>query len=336
MSAKNTIPRSYAFRLHSRARDSRGVALIMSLGMLVLFAALGIAYVGAMKQAHDNAAFSLNQQRMRNAARSGVEAALAKLEKSIQADETITLDLLDTISTQLPLPVYVEAKKELVVSDTKSLVCTVQVADESARVNLNHAPRGVLHAILNFSAEEREKSRKIVSRLPRPDEIAQGVAPDGERRWLLSPDDLVSRDLVDRADWANRIDATLLTVHTVLDHADPEAYINLNSASAPVLAAVLDVPLEIAEAATQGRPFASIDAVAAAVGKGPSAFGITAPMETPAAMPRELALTSRCFRITSEVSMETSSGPELTDRVEAVVIFDADNRPVVRYWNENK
>jgi hypothetical protein len=90
----------------------------------------------------------------------------------------------------------------------------------------------------------------------------------------------------------------------------------------------------------QEKPFTTAEEVAAAAGKDVSSFNYAAPADAPGSLPKELALSSRTYRIVSEgvVKLVDDEGREAQARggattVEAVVLFDAAGKPRIQYWN---
>ncbi len=182
-------------------------------------------------------------------------------------------------------------------------------------------------------------ARKITQHLPKPGEDAE------PGQWFLHISDLVDAGLLTEEQFA-RVDASLVTARNVSSHARPEAYINVNSAPAPVMAAMLDLPDDQAAAVVGQRPFNSLEELAAAAEKAPGTFNIKPdPAAGEAQLPEALAFHSRCFRIRSEGvysllltsdADETREHGRVTAQLEAIVEFSPDGRTCqILYWNTN-
>jgi type II secretory pathway component PulK len=192
------------------------------------------------------------------------------------------------------------------------------VADESARVNINYAPPLVLRAM---GLSEATVDALVAYRR------------NGARQ-LASVDALLTRELID-AQGYDRIDTNLLTVYSVSDRRQPHSYINVNSASPRVLSAIFAINLDEARALAGKRPFRDWRDVLQKVGREPTSFNVEVPQFAPRDMPRALALSSRCFRLRSEVvlDMPGQDGRSARAGVEAVVYFHEDGSHAIRYWS---
>jgi hypothetical protein len=190
------------------------------------------------------------------------------------------------------------------------------------------APRGVLEQILHV---DRAVARTITSEFPR-----SGEGTLARYGWFTNASELVSRGYLTQEAF-DALDTSLLTVYTGDDVANPVGYINLNTAPAEVVAAVLNVPLDRAQSIAQGPPLMTLAQLSSAAGQDASAFNlIPEPNASMEALPKELLAESRTFRIVSEArvanqSGETKSTPE--SRVEAVVHFPSSGPPQIRYWS---
>ena len=228
---------------------------------------------------------------------------------------------------KVELPVYKIDRanlKTVAVSTTLKAGVQVQFENESAKINLNHAPPRVLQSVL---AVDGETARRIRASLP-----VEGAAPSAAA-WMVSTDELVTRGLITPEVYA-KVSKDLLSVDNVADHQNPEGYLNINAASADTLAAVFDITKAAAEDLAKKRPFASYADAVAATGKDPSAFNL-APAPDGSA-PKELSLQSRCFRIVSRAKLDVpgSASRSVEARAEAVVVFAKDGTPCVTSWSE--
>lgn len=314
----------------ARGRDEQGVALITALALLVIFSLMGAAYLGYMLNDRSAVAADINRGRVQQAAEAGIYAAIGNLQKQIASGGT------PPTSLELSFPAYFANLEtgddpldiraaSLEPRDDIELTAAVTISDENARININFAPRGMLERILNI---DRATARRITSDLPR-----SGESADASKRWFTSVDDLVTRGYLTPQAF-NQLDKNLLTVYTGDDLTTPRHYINLNTAPAPVVAAVLNVPDDRALAIAQGPPLNTIQDLASAAGQDPSAFN-TVPEAgaSPAALPSELTLQSRTFRLVSKAALLKQGRQTVTERIEAVVHIPNEGRPEIRYWS---
>ena len=308
-----------------------GVALLTALGLLFIFSMLGVAYVGYSTNTLDRSQYDARLVRSRHVARGGIEAAIGKIQSVLPSG-----NVADVLSApfEYESPLYQfdrEAPEKFSPATERRWVTKVTVTDESGKVNLNCAPPRVLQAILGVDGDT---ARKIRSSLPLP----EGAAAAAGQSWLTSMDDLVTRGLMSPAAY-DAVPKHLVTVYTVADPARPVEFLNVNAAPPRVLAAILDVTFEAAQQAAQKRPFSSLADLSAAAGKDPMTFNIKPASDAPGALPRELSLRSRCFRIESqaELMVRMADGSEestLGSRAEAVVVFGEGGAVQITYSSE--
>jgi len=302
-------------------RDSAGMALLTALGLLIFFVVIGTAMVQYMKIEHDVAKLETESARARLLARAGVEATVGELESALKQG-TIS-EFLQKEHT-FEFPSYVVAAPGT--ADAQALAqdenyrgrATVVVMDECAKINLNYAPTAVLMRALNISGE---KARKIRQSLP----VAGQSSSD--RRWFANVDELATRGFLTKKEWAS-VNKDILTVDSVQDPAKPIGFVNVNTASAEALQAVLGVTPEEAQSIIAARPLSNVGQLSAAAGKDPAAFVVKPEPEEPNALPQELAFTSSCYRIVSNgaVIRTTEPGQEetrTTKSIETVVVVGA-------------
>ncbi len=314
-------------------RDS-GVALLTAIGFLFIFSMLGMAYIGYAMTIFDGAQYDTRQIRVRNMAEGGVQAAIGALQKDLaegRASGATTKYEFVNDFYQLDR----SAAEKMSASTDRRWVTNVAVTDESGKLNLNFAPTRVLQAVLGIDGDT---ARKIRSALPVQEPGAAPSADAASRHWLLSLDDLVSRGILSPAAYT-ALPKNLVTVHSVVDPANPVEFLNVNVAPPEVLAAVLDVTVEAANQAIQKRPFASPAALVAAVGKGADSFNMKPAPDAPGALPRELSLRSKCFRIESTAGLMLKKIDGSEERVaqsyaEAVVVLDDDGSAKITFWRE--
>lgn len=300
-------------------KNSRGVALFTALALLALFVLLGAVYMQYMTLEYDGAKLSTWDLHARTAARAGVSAAAGELVATLNAGDA-----------QAPggpkvyeFPLYKAAGgTELDSATGRFCRTTVSVVDECAKLNVNHAPVNALRLALDIPPD---LARAIRQSMP-----AEGAAPSAQHRWMVSLDELVTRPGLLGADDFAKLDKSLLTVQSVADPAEPGAHVNVNTAPAKVLEAVLDISPETAQhlvAARQERPFQSVEELASAAGKTPDFFNVRPP--------QELAFESNCYRIVcdAEVVSTMEGAPErVLDRAHLeAVIYLGGSGPVIKY-----
>lgn len=312
----------------ARRQDEQGVALITALAMLVLFSLLGSAYLGYMLSDRSGVTNALRQAQARQAAEAGIYAAIGDIQRAMHSDGEIPS------ARDYAFPVYqatmedsndAPAQATFAVQPDRELPVTVSIADENARININLATRGMLERILDV---DRATARRITSELPRA-----GDPGDPSKRWFTSVEELVSRGYMSQAAY-DAIDTSHITVYTGEDFGTPLHYINLNTASPAVIAAVLNISDERAAAIAQARPpLSSLADLASAAGQDPAAFNTvpdpTAPQHV---LPSELTTQSHTFRVVSTARFTNGGRDTASAQIEAVVLFRQDGRHEIRHW----
>ncbi len=285
------------------------MALVAAIGLLVVFAMLGTAYIGYMTLEYDEAGIQLHEVRARTLAEAGVYAAIGEAQAAIARGEV----------PKGEYPIALSAyRQEATGQGAYPQTVRVAVSDESARVNLNYAPVSLLRA-MGLS----ENAAKAV----------EDYRASGKR--LASLDALRSEGLVD-AQTMQALKRDLFTVYTGSDPRQPHSYLNLNTAPDAVLASVFGISAEEAAALAAKRPFASWADAVQKVGREPATFNVAAPQYASRDMPAALALTSRCFRFVSlvEMDMPGGTGRPVHAGVEAVVALLENGTYTIRYWRE--
>jgi DNA uptake protein ComE-like DNA-binding protein len=314
-------------------RGERGTALVFAVALLFVFSLFGAAYMKFAFLELEESNFDLSRLRAEQAAEAGVQAALGHLRA---AEASGQLDQLLGIENLYDFPVYKQTAPPapgaapaglpetlgVAAVDNRAARAAVTIADESARVNLNHAPASVLQGVLGVDGAT---ARAITASLPR------GEAGEGE--WLLGLEDLVARGLLTQEQLA-QVKPELVTTLSVTDHAQPGFSFNINGAAPEVLAAVLNMPLNEAESLARRGPFKSMEQLVEASGRQPETFNVA----TGAEGGSMLAFAPGCFRISSTgtYSHLTQAGGDalrMTSRVEAVVRRDATGGYEVVYWH---
>ena len=306
-------------RRHAVAhRRGSGFALVGAIAMLALFVMLGTAYVKYMMIELDDTRIDVDASRAQHLASGCIYAAIGEIEAAIDSG------LVPKRSYTIKASAYRYEGGERAVYEQE---IHVTLSDESARIDLNHAPPEVLVAL----GMDREAVERLGRAIPTP----SGLRSES-RRWLTSVDDLLTRGIVNRRQFG-AIQSDQLTTYTVEDHSKPAAFLNLNTAEAGALAAILgiDDSDEIRQLMAK-RPFESWQDAVTKSGREQSTFNLKSPRYASRETPREVAFSSRCFRLHSEVRVSFTGmarRPSVA-AVEAVVLFKNDGSYSIRYWNE--
>ncbi len=322
-----TKPIAMQHDILNNTRASRsGVALLTALSLLALFIALGTVYLRYADLETGQADFDMRKARVRHAAANGIQAAIAE----IQAAGATGRDALQQ-NYDFEFPVYGKDQHAALgfsPKDTRRALARVTVIDESGKINLAHAPARLLKKIFGINGA---KARAIVQTRPAPALTDDDM--NGQRGWPFSVDSMVASELIDRA-MAEAVDESMLTFHSVWDHAKPAAYWNINAAAVQAIEAALGVSSEVASAVAAAKPFSSVEQVAAAAGK--KVNRLLLPAEA-------ISFTSRCFRIRCAASyaniITDSAGVKKPHRVsnynvEAVIVLDSTDEVRIGLWNE--
>lgn len=289
------------------------MALIAAIAFLMIFMLLGTAYVRYMTIEFDDARNYVYDLRARHLANGGVQAGIGEIQAAL-ASESIPSPHYD-----VELAAFRQEKQG---SGDYPQTIAVHIQDEAARVNLNYAPAPLLEA-LGLDANTIQALNDYRTSPGNP--------------LLPSVDALRTNNLID-AQKFQALDKRLFTVYTAEDTRQPHSYINLNAAPPPVLAAVFGIDLEEARTLAGKRPFKSWADVLQKVGRDPTTFNVPVPRYAPRDMPRELALSSNCYRLAGLVdfSMPGGGGRAVRAATEAVVLFHDDGTYTIRYWNERR
>lgn len=289
-----------------------GVALITALSILALFSLLGSAYLGYMLAETNERTYDLRMVRGQEYARAGLWAAVGELEGIVGSGGVVPAEL------DFEFPVYVGGDDGVLAHERYFGVAHVRILDECSKVNVNHASIAILRG-LGF---DDETARAIVT--------SRSSRQSGG--WFSSLDELVDRGLV-AEDLLEKVGRDLLTVHSVADHGNARGFVNVNSASGPVLSAVLGLDPKASQEIIKARPLSSL------VDLRRAAQGAAAAPTTLQALPKEASFTSRAYRLvsTGSLSWRAEDGRELDSfgsEVEGVVVFSAEGGVKVTFWNE--
>lgn len=318
-----------------RVANNRGSALVLALAVLGVIVTFGFAMYRFTILERDALTGEINADRARWDAKSGVEHAIGELQAALASGQVDAL--LNTPLEPVSIGVYHLANARLgadsappVPDDRYESTAAVTIGDECARMNVNLAPPAVLISILHIDGE---KARQVREKLPRLDGLAANNAEEG-RRWLSSVDELSGLQVLP-PDALTPERMNDLTVFSALDMQNAAGYVNLNTASSAVIEAALGVTPDVAAKVIAARPLKSLDDLVAATGKDPNGFNFKPAPDNPGGLPRELAFTSRCFRIASTATLtRKATGETKKARVEAVVQFPEGAAPRIVYWNE--
>jgi len=300
---------------HTRfAKRNQGVALVTALGLLLLFAMLGTAYVRYMSIEMDDARYGLLNVRAEQLSEAAIMAAIGEIETALNNNQ------IPASEYDLTLPLYYHKQDGAQPIDQ---TITVLVKDESSRININHATPKMLTAL----GIKPEVAQQISQSLPNQNSGA-------DAKWFNSVDELRTRGFLNGPEY-NALTHDLLTVYST-DHDSPENYINLNTATATVLGWLFNVEAEEAKIVASKRPFTSWEDVLTKVGREPSTFNVGDIPYGSREKPKGLAFQSRCFRLVSDglikdVPGTTSNG--LHCGTEAILLIDEKNNGSLRFWN---
>ena len=302
----NTLP---------KRTDNRGVALLTALGLLLIFAMLGTTYVGYMSIEVAETRYDMHDARSKQLSAAGIQAAIGEIQNALANSNT------PTGTYEFELAVYrTEGGERIAHPQTVK----VKIADESRLINLNHAPSSLLIAV----GMDENHVAALKNSLP---------GSGASNRWLSSVDELRTRDnLMDGREF-NALNKNSFTVFTAANADRPEGYMNLNTVSPVTLAAIFAIDVPEAEALAAKRPFNNWEGLVAAIGREPATFNVSNREYASRSMPPEFAFSSRCYRLVSEVTMVVTPGTTrngLHRAVEAVVLFDDDGTPSIRFWTE--
>ncbi|MFO7976063.1 MAG: type II secretion system protein GspK [Candidatus Hydrogenedentota bacterium] len=300
----------------------RGAALLFALGMLGIFAALGTAYVTYMALEQQRSYDYVSEVRARQLAERGIWATVGDIQTALAKGEMPVVGIREEELFPVYRGVSNNVPEEWQRRDGRVVV---SVEDESAKLNINHAPTRVLQAMLGIDGR---KARAIRRRLPRP-----GEAPTKNQSWFTSVDGLVARGFLTREALNELEPQSLLTAHSVADNRNPQGFINVNTAPKEVLAAVFDA--EVAERIVTARaqePVEDFAGLLEATEADPATFNLSVPADGTA--PPEIAFESRSFRIVCEAKARKAGDVRAGCRVEAVVVLSDTGNAEITYWRE--
>ncbi len=245
--------------------SNKGVALIIAISLLGVFALLGMYYVRDSETELRRTTLLLDEIRVREYAKTGIDSALVELEKAWRTD-TIQ-ELLDKCPIEFTHPYYKQVYKGdgtfvLEPSDTVSVKTKVWITDESGKININCSSASILQKILNINGE---LARKIVSNLP------NSGMPSSSNKWFY-----LAEELYDGFVPGNFNDQILNSVSTwnAGNPNNPVPYLNINKASNEVLMALFNINSDEAQKIINARPIKTMGDLVAILEKSPTGFNV--------------------------------------------------------------
>jgi len=292
---------------HSRYRKS-GVALMAAVALLAIFSMLGVSYLRFMSIENERSRWQGRIVRADTLADDYLRVAIHELNTLVANGGPIP----DTLEFP-PVPVFVggrDGPDSLVDSESLRGEIRVTIADEAARLDINRVSSAMIEAATGLSAEKAERIFES-TRAP----IGQDT--ESVRLPVRTLEELTTRGLLDEAE-VMALPREHLTVFS-----GPGPFLNANTMPIELLAAVLGLDGDAAEAIAAARPFESREALRDALGPD-------------AGLPPALGVDSRCYRLICEVTLTQPTGDEAwrpvrTHRLEAVVALQSDG-PRALYW----
>ncbi len=247
--------------------DNKGVALIIAISLLGVFALLGMYYVRDGETEIKRTALLLDEMRVREYAKTGVSSALVELEKAWKSDTT--QDLLEKCPLEFSYPYYKQVHKSdrslsLEPSDTMDVRVKVWITDESGKINLNCTPASVLQKVLNINGET---ARRIVSNLPNP-----GFS-SSSGKWFYLVEELYGPNGMIQ----EKIDKKILNFVSTWNAGNPNTpipYLNVNKTSVEILMALFNISSEEAQKVIDSRPLKSMNDIVKLLEKSPMGFNV--------------------------------------------------------------
>lgn len=247
--------------------NTKGVALMIAISMLGIFALLGMYYIRDAETELRRTVLLLDEMRVREYAKTGISSALVELEKAWRKD-TIQ-ELLDKCPLEFTYPYYKQEYKgdgtfALVPSDTMSVKVKVWITDESGKINLNCSPASVLQKILNINGE---MARRIVSNLP------NSGMPSSSGRWFYLLEELYGPSGVIQGEF-NEQGMNFVSTWNAGNPNNPIPYLNINKAPVEVLMALFNISSDEAQKIIDARPIKSMNDLITMLGKPTTGYNI--------------------------------------------------------------
>ncbi len=245
--------------------SNKGVALIIAISLLGVFALLGMYYVRDSETELRRTALLLDEMRVREYAKTGINSALIELEKAWRADAI--QELLDKCPIEFTYPYYKQVYKKdgtfsLEPSDTISVKTKVWITDESGKININCSSASVLQKIFNINGE---LARKIVSNLPN-----SGMASSSSK-WIYLAEELYEGIIPGKCN--DQILNSISTWNAGVPY-NPIPYLNINKAPNEVLMALFNINSDEAQKVVNARPLKTMSDLVTILGKSPTGFNV--------------------------------------------------------------
>jgi len=307
----------------------KGVALLIAISLLGVFALLGMYYVRDSETELQRTVLLLDEMKVKDYAKVGLNLVLAELEKAWRTDKI--QDLISRCPLEFDCPYYkqsygINEASFLGPSDTIQVKIKAQIFDESGKINLNCSPASVLQKILNVDGET---ARQIVSNLPTP-----GLNSTNQK-WIYLVDELYDRGWL-KKEKTNIEVSNFVSAWNAGNPENPQSYLNVNIAPPEVLMALFNINLDDAQRIMNARPFKSFNEVISAIGKDPATFNMKVDTPSPVwQFPFIDKSTSFRVAVTSELSRVISgrSYNKIYASYETGVVFIEGNPIIV--WNKS-
>ncbi len=246
---------------------NKGVALLIAISLLGVFALLGMYYVRDSETELQRTILLLDEMKAKNYAKAGLNLALAELERAWRTDKI--QDLLSRCPLEFDCPYYKQTYSSnealsLEPSDNVQVKVRVQIFDESGKINLNCSPASVLQKILNVDGET---ARQIVSNLPTP-----GMNSTNQR-WIYLIDELYDRGWLKKEKTNIKV-SNFISTWNAGNPENLQSYLNVNIAPPEVLMALFNINLDDVQKIINARPFKSFNEVISTIGKDPATFNV--------------------------------------------------------------
>jgi len=307
--------------------SNKGVALIIAISLLGVFALLGMYYVRDSETELRRTSLLLDEMRVREYAKTGIYSAMVELEKAWRTD-TIQ-ELLDKCPLEFDYPYYKQVYEgngtfSLESSDTVSVKTKVWITDESGKININCSSASVLQKIFNINGE---LARKIVSNLPN-----SGMA-SSTSKWIYLMEELYGGIIP--GSFNDQI-LNLVSTWNAGNPDNPVPYLNINKAPNEVLMALFNINLDEAQKIVNARPLKTMSDLVTILGKSPTGFNVKID-DLSSSWQFPFTDKSNSFKIIVVVELNKEVLGKRYNRVfsskEAGIVFIEGNPTIV--WNRN-
>lgn len=247
--------------------NNPGVALIIAISLLGVFALLGMYYVQDSETELRRTSLLLDEMRVREYTKTGLSSALVELEKAWKTDAV--QKLLDSCPLEFSYPYYRQVQKSdgtfsLELSDTINVKAKVWITDESGKVNINCSPASVLQKVLNINGE---LARRIVLNLPN-----SGMG-SSSGKWFYLVEELYGTNGIISGEFDEKI-LNLISTWNAGDPNNPMSYLNVNKAPVEVLMALFNINSDEAQKIVNARPLKTMSDLVTVLEKSPAGFNV--------------------------------------------------------------